>query len=102
MIPKMQPEQIGSGADVCLSAKDGNATCANPTCPNRGKPLEGTVRQRFCDDRCRIAAFRSKQKEARKRRREDHYQRKNRARALGSFRATYGGPITPGVPRLGI
>ncbi len=95
MIPKMQQQQLGAGADVCEPAKDGNGTCAH--C---GKALEGTVRRRFCDnnDRCRIAAYRTKQKAARKARKIYHYQQRNRARALGTFRG-YGGPIYDGIPK---
>jgi len=67
------------------------------------------ARSRFCSGKCRQSAYRKssahaaqleKLRDARQRRREDHYTRANRARVLGSVRG-YSGPTTPGVPRLG-
>jgi hypothetical protein len=89
-------------AVVCVSEKDGVTLCEH--CG------EGAASGRFCSNKCRQAAYRKSSpayraylkrlKEARKQRRADHYQRKNRARALGTFRG-YGGPLTPGLPKIG-
>ncbi len=85
--------------DVCQHAENSVTLCF---C---GKP----ARKKFCSNACRQAAYRTsaahiaslkRLRDARTARRADHYQRRNRDRALNSVRG-YSGPVADGVPRLG-
>ncbi len=85
--------------DVCQHAEDSVTLCP---C---GKP----ARKKFCSSTCRQAAYRTsaahiaslkRLRDARTARRADHYQRRNRDRALNSVRG-YSGPVADGVPRRG-
>jgi hypothetical protein len=85
--------------DVCQHTKHSVTLCP---C---GKP----ARKKFCSNACRQAAYRTsaahvanlkRLRDARIARRADHYQRRNRGRALSPVRG-YSGPVADGVPRLG-
>jgi hypothetical protein len=85
--------------DVCQHAEHSVTLCP---C---GKP----ARRRFCSSACRQAAYRKsaahtdnlkRLRDARRARRADYYQRRNRSRALAPVRG-YSGPVADGVPRLG-
>jgi hypothetical protein len=85
--------------EVCQQAEHSVTHCP---C---GKP----ARRKFCSNACRQAAYRNsaahtdnlkRLRDARRARRADYYQRRNRSRALAPVRG-YSGPIADGVPRLG-
>jgi CDGSH-type Zn-finger protein len=70
-----------------------------------GKP----AKKKFCCGACRQKAHRNspahtdnlnRLRNARRARRADYYQRRNRSRALATVRG-YSGPVADGVPRLG-
>jgi CDGSH-type Zn-finger protein len=96
---KIVATAITTTLDVCQHAENSVTLCF---C---GKP----ARKKFCSNACRQAAYRTSEahiaslkrlRDARTARRADHYQRRNRDRALNSVRG-YSGPVADGVPRLG-
>jgi hypothetical protein len=85
--------------EVCQQAEHSVTLCP---C---GKP----ARRKFCSNACRQAAYRistahtdnlKRLRDARRARRADYYQRRNRYKALSPLRG-YSGPTVSGVPRLG-
>ena len=85
--------------DVCQHAENSVTLC------NCGK----AAKKKYCSDACRQKAYRTsaaflankkRWEDARMARRADHYQRRNRSRALSPLHG-YSGPVAGGVPRLG-
>lgn len=97
------------------SAESNSATAATPDVSQQAEhsvtlcPCGKPARRKFCSSACRQAAYRNspahtdnlkRLRDARRARRADHYQRRNRSRALAPVRG-YSGPVPDGVPRLG-
>jgi CDGSH-type Zn-finger protein len=85
--------------DVCQHAENSVTLC----------PCGNPAKKKYCSDACRQKAYRTsaaflankkRWENARTARRVDHYQRRNRSRALSPVRG-YSGPVADGVPRLG-
>jgi CDGSH-type Zn-finger protein len=85
--------------EVCQHAEHSVTLC----------PCGKLARRTFCSGACRQAAYRKstahtdnlkRLRDARRARRADYYQRRNRSRALAPVRS-YSGPVADGVPGLG-
>jgi CDGSH-type Zn-finger protein len=85
--------------DVCQHAENSVTLC----------PCGKAAKKKYCSDACRQKAYRTsaaflankkRWEDARMARRADHYQRRNRSRALSPLHG-YSGPVVDGVPRLG-
>jgi len=87
--------QVQAGAHVCPAA-----IFTTQCCLHCGAALIGTRRKKFCNDEHRMLYHANRLKVARRARRAEYYQRRDRYRSFG-FDGRYGGPIAGGVPYLG-